>query len=246
MRTSGGQAGRTRLTWCLLLLLAAGVVVVFAQSRYALLQEVAVTGASRLDPEQVKEISGLRPGQTVFSLRPGQVAARLRSLPWVKEARVAWAWPGRALIRVSERTPLALLPYHDRFLVLDGEGRVLTTSQEAGPWELPLVTGPVPPDLVAGQFITDGAVLGALACVEAFPPAARERLGEVHAGDRGELVVYDLEGVPALMGFPDAQLPHRVQVLLAVWEDLRRQGGRAEYIDVRDRDRVVVRPVQGG
>jgi cell division protein FtsQ len=234
------------LTWYLLLLLAVGVVVVFTQSRYAQLQEVAVTGVSRLDAEQVKQVSGLRPGQNVFSLRPRRVAARIESLAWVKEARVAWAWPGRAVIRVSERTPVALVPYHDRFLVVDGEGRVLTTTPESSPWGLPLVTGAVPPDLAAGQFITDGAILGALACVEAFPPAAREKLGEVHAGERGELVVYDLEGVPALVGLPDAHLTERVQVLLAIWEDLRRQGTRAEYIDVRDTNRAVVKPAQGG
>lgn len=246
MRGAGGQAGRKRLTWCLLLLLAVGVAVVFTQSRYAQLQEVAVTGVSRLDAEQVKEVSGLRPGQSVFSLRPRQVAARIQSLAWVKEARVTWAWPGRAVIRVSERTPVALVPCHDRFLVVDGEGRVLTTSPEWTPWGLPLVTGPVPPDLVAGQFITDGAILGALACVEAFPPAARERLGEVHAGEGGELIVYDLEGVPALVGLADAHLAGRIQVLLAIWEDLGRQGVRAEYIDVRDSSRAIVKPAQGG
>ncbi|MEW6547391.1 MAG: FtsQ-type POTRA domain-containing protein [Bacillota bacterium] len=246
MRTFGGHAGRTRVTWCLLLLLAVAVVLAFAQSRYAMLREVSVRGTSRLDPGQVAEFSGLRPGQSVFSLRPARVAARLRSLPWVKEAGIRWAWPGRAVIWVSERTPVALVPHHDRFLVVDAEGRVLTTTEEASPWGLPLVTGPVPAEPMAGQFLTDQGILAALACVEAFPQSGRERVAEVHASEKGELVVYDLDGVPALLGLPDAYLPEKVRVLVAIWDDLRRQGGRAEYVDIRDHSRAIVKPAQGG
>lgn len=243
---SGGQAGRTGLTWCLLILLAVAAGLAFAQSRYGTIQEVTVDGTSRLDPQDVLERAGLRAGQSLFTFRPAQVAARVRSLPWVKEARVRWAWPGRAVIWVSERTPAALVPHHDRFLVVDAEGRVLTTTQEAGPWKLPLVTGPVPAELLAGQFLTDQGLLGALACVEAFPREARDRLAEVHVGENGELVAYDLDGVPALLGIPDAHLPDRVRVLVAIWDDLRRQGGQAEYIDVRDHNRAVLKPARGG
>lgn len=246
MRSSRGQPGRTVVTWCLFFLLLVGVVLAFARSRYATLQEVTVTGAGRLDAVQVAEFSGVRPGQSVFSLRPARVAERLRSLPWVKEASVRWAWPGRVVIGLTERTPVALVPHHDRFLVVDGEGRVLTTTQEVSPWGLPLVTGPLPAQPVAGQFLTDQGILGALACVQAFPDPARARVAEVHAGESGELVVYDLEGVPALLGAADASLPQKVQVLVAVWEDLARQGGAAEYIDVRDPGRPVLKPVQGG
>lgn len=246
MRSLEGQAGRTRVTWCLFFLLLVGVILAFAQSRYATLQEVTVTGTGRLDANQVVEFSGVRPGQSVFSLRPGQVAARVRSLPWVKEAWVRWAWPGRVVIGLTERSPLALVPHHDRFLVVDAEGRVLTTTQETSSWNLPLVTGPVPSQPVAGQFLTDQGILGALACVEAFPPDVRDRVAEVHSGEKGDLVVYDLDGVPALLGVPDAYLPQKVQILVAIWEDLARQGGGAEYIDVRDPGRPVLKPAQGG
>lgn len=246
MRPLEGQAGRTRVTWCLFFLLLVGVVLAFAQSRYATLQEVTVTGTRRLDAGQVAEFSGVRPGQSVFSLRPGQVAARLRTLPWVKEAWVHWAWPGRVVIGLTERSPLALIPHHDRFLVVDADGRVLSTTQETSSWNLPLVTGPVPSQPVAGEFLTDQGILAALACVEAFPADARERVAEVHSGEKGDLVVYDLEGIPALLGVPDASLPKKVQILVAIWQDLGRQGGKAEYIDIRDPGRPVLKPAQGG
>lgn len=227
-------------------MLAAGAAYLFAQSRYAAIQEISVTGYRRLSPRQVVEASGLKPGQSLFSLRPGAVAERVRALPWVKEARVGWVWPAAAVIRISERVPFALVPHHDRFLVVDEEGRVLTAAEEVSSWGLPLVTGETPADLRAGQFLSDPGLLGALQCLQAFPVQWRERVAETHAGKGGELVVYDLEGVPALLGPADASLPRKVETLCAIWQDLERAAGRAEYVDVRYRDRPIVKLQEGG
>lgn len=226
-------------------MLAVGAGYAFAQSRYAYLGQVTATGVTRVPPQEVVSASGLQVGQSLFSLRPRAVVERVKAIPWVREARLHWAWPNGAIIAVSERTPLALIPHHDRFLVVDGEGRVLTTTEEVSSWALPLVTGSSPAEITAGEFIRDQGVLEALRCVAAFPPAWLPRVAEVHA-EPGELVVYDLQGLPGLVGAGDAYLGDKIRNLCAIWEDIQKRGAQAVYVDVRCRDRPIVKLAEGG
>jgi len=69
---------------------------------------VAVTGASRLRPEDVVAASGIGPGTNLFRLDRSAVVARLEGLPLVRRADLMRRFPNRVTLAVEERRPFTL------------------------------------------------------------------------------------------------------------------------------------------
>ncbi len=70
--------------------------------------EVAVTGASRLRPEEVVAASGIGPGTNLFRLDRGTVVARLEALPLIRRAEMVRRFPNQVTLAVEERRPFTL------------------------------------------------------------------------------------------------------------------------------------------
>ena len=47
--------------------------------------------------------------QHIFWIRPNQVAAQVKALPWIADAHVSMALPNKVTIQVQEREPLVAL-----------------------------------------------------------------------------------------------------------------------------------------
>ncbi|WP_199554535.1 cell division protein FtsQ/DivIB [Sandaracinobacteroides hominis] len=69
------------------------------------------------------------------------VRARLKELPWVKDADVQRRWPDRLEVRVLERKPAALWQVHGRMRLIDDEGVVLPAGDLGQFSGLPLLVG---------------------------------------------------------------------------------------------------------
>lgn len=94
-------------------------------------RHVRVTGASRMDEQQVyvrvlSQQSRAMPEVDVAALRN-----ELMSLPWVKDARVSIQLPHTLAIDIVERTPHAVLQKPDRLVLIDATGRELEAISAA-------------------------------------------------------------------------------------------------------------------
>lgn len=88
-------------------------------------RDVRVTGTVRMDEQLVyaralEQRSRAMPDVDVAALR-----AELRSLPWVKDARVSLQLPHTLAIDIVERTPHAVLEKADRLMLIDASGTEL-------------------------------------------------------------------------------------------------------------------------
>jgi cell division protein FtsQ len=123
-RRRGKRAGRKRSLRQRLALLAiwmaacaAGVVLgmwasepVIARLRPEVLavRNVAVVGASRTPAAEIVRALGLSAGTPVLSVDAPELVRRIESHPWVAHARVTLLRPGRILVAVEEREPVAV------------------------------------------------------------------------------------------------------------------------------------------
>jgi cell division protein FtsQ len=90
-------------------------------------RHVRVTGTSRMDEQLVyarvlSQQSRAMPDVDVAALR-----AELKTLPWVKDARVSLQLPHTLAIDIVERTPHAVLEKPDRLVLIDASGVELET-----------------------------------------------------------------------------------------------------------------------
>jgi POTRA domain-containing FtsQ-type protein len=207
-------------------------------------ERVEVTGARLLAPHEVLRASGVRVGTNVW-LDPAPFVAALKRNPAVADAEIVRVLPRTLRIRVTEKTPAALV-LAGTLRPATADGEVLSVDPAREQIDLPLLDGRVKTD-AAGR-VTDADTRAALAeagRLGELEPALMARVSELRPA-RGELRL--VLGRPALdlRVRPGLQPDALARVRAALDEVARRAAadtthhGRAE-IDARFDDQVVVR-----
>ena len=97
--------------------------------------QIVVTGTAHVSTDQLLEASGVRVGQNLVDVDADAVRARLRTIPWVDDARaeIDW-WSGVVRLDVTERVPVAAVATADaQWVVSDASGHALAVLPPGGP-----------------------------------------------------------------------------------------------------------------
>ncbi|HEX4903409.1 MAG TPA: FtsQ-type POTRA domain-containing protein [Acidimicrobiales bacterium] len=140
--------GRRRLKRLLLLVAVAALAlaaVVVLRSPVLDVDEVTVTGAARLDPDQLREVAGIGVGRPLLLADLDGATERIRALPWVAEAEVTRDLPGTVVVSVREREPVAVVSGGGEAVLVDARGRVLAEPTAADGPQVQVVVGDAPP-----------------------------------------------------------------------------------------------------
>jgi cell division protein FtsQ len=238
---------RRALGWGLLAALAAGAAAsplwappLLREVAWFDAREVEVTGTRMLAPHEVMQVTGIRPGVSVWT-DPAAWEAALRRHPAVAEVEITRRLPATLRVRVVERRAVALL--EDGVLrPATADGRVLPAS----PVDLPLLR--VRAAVQRGR-VTDAAARAALAemgRLGELDPALLARVSEVRpaAGGGLRLALVSPSVEVLLPGGADSA---RLLRLRAALGDVARRmaadsaaAGRAQ-VDARWEDQIVVR-----
>ena len=194
--------------------------------------KVEVRGSRFLSEGEVRELLGPAVGENILNLDIDSLKARLRSSPWVADATVTRTLPDTLRVEVRERVPLALAEL-ERLYLMDGDGGLIDIyGPRPAAFDLPIVRGlqrAEPEDrrtraILAGALLQDLGDLGA-------------QVSEVEVEKNGDLrVVLRGAGEVVRMGAP----PYRSRLLtfLSLRDELRVRCPRAEWFDLRFRDRI--------
>ena len=153
------------------------------------------------------------------------IAARLRTLPGVRDAAVGHRAPGTLRLELTEAEPVALTPKGDRLAMVSASAEVL-------PFD-PLGSSPDLPVLIGGGAL----VAGALARVKELDPPLFARIDA--AWRVGPDVVFEVEG--RWLWFDSRLTAEDIRAVTAVEQALARQGRAYRELDGRFDGQVVVR-----
>lgn len=212
----------------------AGYARVMASERLRV-GRVDVRGGHFLSEGEVRELLGPAVGENILGLDIDALKARLRACPWVADATVRRALPDTLEVEIRERVPLALAEA-DGLYLMDGEGTLIDLygPRTAG-FDLPIVRGLAG---INGEARRERAQrAGAL--LRDLDELAAE-VSEVQVEETGDLrVVLRGAGEVLRMGAP----PYRKKLMafLALRGELAARCPRAEYFDLRFRDRIYAR-----
>jgi cell division septal protein FtsQ len=193
--------------------------------------DVVVRGLSGRRAAQVRDAAGVRTGEAMVAVDGGAAASSVEELPWVRSATVRRSWPGRVVVEVQERTPVAALAGGGRWVLVDGDGRRLARVRQP-PAGVVAVEGVD----ALGQSGTrvDRLAAGAVELSRRLPPAVRFRLPRVQVDPDGRLDlmlrIEDERDAVAAFGRPE-QLRDKVLSLATVLESVDLRG--LSRIDLR-------------
>jgi cell division protein FtsQ len=189
---------------------------------------VALSGEKQMSRAALLKLAGVDDTSSLACLDAADTRAALKRSPWIADATVLKLYPGRLQISVTERKPLALWQKDGAVSVIADDGTVLepfTSARFAG---LPLVVG-------------DGAQAQArafLAQVARYPLIAQGVESAVLVAQR-RWNLHLKSGVEVRL--PDADVEQALQQLVALDRDKKILSRDLTAIDLRFRDRVIVR-----
>ena len=217
-----------------------GTLWVFTSPRFAI-TEVAVSGASRLTPEEVVAASGIGPGTNLFRLDRAAVVARLEALPLVRRAEVVRRFPNRVTLSVEERRPFTLA-HAGRLHWIDEQGVNLGAETRAVAPKVPVITGLSPADLAGGPPSPRVAIgISLLRVLLRSETTLLQQVSEIDVSRPDGPVLYTVEGVEVRLGADDWEA--RLGRLQGVLAQVRAGGEAVSVIDLRFRDQVVLKTV---
>ena len=188
------------------------------------IRRVEIAGLRYLAPAQVTGALGLEPKATVFD-DLAAAGRRLGSLPGILSATVKRRLPGTLEIVVVEAVPVALAPRKGGMALIDSSGSFLPFDPAASAPDLPVAAS------------ADRRVARVLASVQRHDPALFSRVRT--AWRVREDVLLDVDG--RRLWFGPAVTAEDIRAVMAVAQDLARQGRTYEELDGRYAGQVIVR-----
>lgn len=168
---------RRRRRWWLtgiisIVVLLAGLMAYLVFSPALAVRTLDVQGNSLVTEDEVTAALAPLLGTSLTRIGDDDVRALLEGFAPIEDVSVAAAPPSTLSVTVIERTPVAILENKGKFVLIDAEGRQLTTVTDRESVALPLIDG--------GANAVNSAVFSSIADVLAALPAdIREKL--VHA-----------------------------------------------------------------
>ncbi|MFQ5559271.1 MAG: cell division protein FtsQ/DivIB [Nitrospinota bacterium] len=131
------------------------------------LKSVKISPMVLMKEEDVLKISGVLPGENLFSIQPEEVEQKLSDYPWIERGFVKRKLPSTVEIRVTERFPSAILVADKNYLV-DREGFVLSLLPRLPELSIPVIKdkkkhGAVPGDKIKSKGLSAGMEVLAVA-----------------------------------------------------------------------------------
>jgi cell division protein FtsQ len=229
--------GRRRRRWWLMgttgaVLVVAGLIAYLVFSPALAVRSLDIQGNSLVPEDQITAALAPLVGTSLTRIGDDDVRALLDGFAPVEDVSVAAAPPSTLSVTVIERTPVAILENQGKFVLIDSEGRQLTTVADRKSVALPLIDG--------GTNAVNSTVFSSIADVLAALPAdIRERL--VHASaesiDSVELKLTDGKTIFWGSAEENAAKARVVEALLT----LREQDPPVSVYDVSTPSRPVTR-----
>lgn len=188
------------------------------------IRRVEIAGLQYLAPAKIVAALELDSRSSVFDDLMA-ASSGLKSLPGIQSAEVKRRLPGTLEVVVEEAVPVALAPRGAGMALLDSSGEVLPFDPAASAPDLPIAAN------------ADRVVARVLASVREHEPLLFGRIGT--ASRVRDDVVLDLDG--RRLWFGAAVTAEDIRAVMAVAEDLARQGRKYHELDGRYAGQVIVR-----
>lgn len=198
---------RSRLLLRLATVLAIVIAVVLAMSVFFKVENIEVVGVNKYSAWDISQASGIREGDHLMSFGIAGAAAKVQSLPYVKDVRVGIRLPNTVVITVKEvEVTYAIKAQDESWWLISSAGQIVEKAQE-------------------GEQEKHTKILG----VHVLNPA----IGQSAVAQETQQPATDADGNTVPVTVTAAQ---HLSVALDITEYLERNGiiGKAASIDVND------------
>jgi len=193
-------------------------------------RRVTLMGRRDATLDDVETAIGPISGKSILHFDLAAARSRVENLGWVRAASVTRLWPNTVHVSIRERTPAAVWQLSGALHLIDNNGAII---RDVGAYEysaLPLIVGAGAPEAIAG-------ILKAL---ETQPELRKRTLALIRVGERRwNMRLHNKLDIK----LPETGLEDALEALSIMHAAQQTLDQEIEYIDLRDSERVIVRPL---
>ena len=208
---------------------------VYIFKQVLVVKDVQISGLESYEATEVIGYSGIREGQSIFSIDENAVGHSLAVLGKLELVGLKAHYPNTIALTVKERYPAGTIRYLGVTLLLDGQGYVLDRLEEGPSQQLPSVQGIQFNQYTVGRKLADDSSQGFSAMITILD-ALREqdlsdRVKEINVGNSNNVSLSLREGFYVKLGNAE-NLRDKLIWMRGVAQDLLDQGIVSGTIDV--------------
>ncbi|OHB33877.1 MAG: hypothetical protein A2X84_10890 [Desulfuromonadaceae bacterium GWC2_58_13] len=215
-------------------------------STYFKVDTVRVENQARVSEQEIVALSDVTVGNNIFELDLERIGRKIEENPWIFSARVQRLFPRTVVIRVEERSPMAVINL-DYLYYVDGRGEIFKVLEAQDSLDYPVLTGLERQDLLDCPEESRRQLQGMMELVEELTGRqifALNDVSEIHLDPTDEIVLYTRNGgIPVRMGTGDYRA--KLDRLERIYGDLKPRLRALKYIDLNVMDRIIVKVETG-
>jgi cell division protein FtsQ len=224
----------------LLFVLTVAILAYFYLRLYPLksvfpVRHVSFIGNRHLTDDELRQLSGIRLNESLFTISGSEVNRRLLKSPWVRSVSLRKEYPGTLSIAIREAEPFALLDMNSHLFLLDGSGNILEELRGDSVPFLPVITGD---PYNEKEGLSEALKLARLLNEKGFS-SETDRV-EIVAHKPTELSV-KIDGVLIKVGAGEYE--EKIERLIKLEKDIKNMGVPIDYIDLRFERKAIVKPM---
>ncbi len=200
-----------------------------------IVNRVIITGNIHLPDEDIKNLAGLKGGESLLRLSGWGIFRKISASPWINYVAVRKEFPDQLHILVRETEPFALLDMKGHLFIVDERGKMLEELKESSMPFLPIING----DPYQEKEVFSEAINLVRAIKETGLQSRKNHI-EVIAHKPQELAL-NLDGLVVKVGA--GEYGDKLSRLMELEGEINARRIPVDYIDLRFANRVVVKPV---
>jgi len=215
-----------------------------SQFEMAVLQveAIEVSKLRHLSRDEVVELTGVRPGDSMLGLRLRRIGEQLAKNPWIESVQVRRYFPHTLSIEVVEREPVAVINMGFLYY-MDAKGEVFKPLTQGDSLNFPVITGITEEELARDPKGTKEMLTGAVALMNMLKKGSSFTLAdvsEIHIDKGFGLTLFTVAGgVPVRLGTEGYEA--KLARFATVYGELKEQMAAVEYIDCDYQDKIIVK-----
>lgn len=192
-----------------------------------LIKKIVFDGNEHVPDVLLLKASGLKYKTNILLPNLHEIKTKLENISWIKSAIIQRKFPNEIYIRISERTPIAILQSKYKLYLIDSEGIVLEHDGIGNFNNLPIVVG-------------EGAETEAnylLQCLEKFSKIRKQLVFAIRIGKRRWNIKIN-RGI--VVKLPERGITQALQILEEISDSNGFFNKDIASIDIRMLDRVII------
>ena len=209
-------------------------------SPYFHVREVSVRGLKELTEKEVLTAADIKLAQNLLAVNTDAVTRRIRGNNWVEDVYIGRELPGKLVMEVKERTPLALVKMSGEFYLMDVKGFIFKRLGKNDEVDFPVITG------ISGKnHIQTPLLLNTLNLLKVLSESSEYpylgMISEMNVDDLFGLSVISDNGLYLKLGSEGFE--EKLKKLKPVLDDLENRGLKTGYlcVDLSDNSKATVK-----